>query len=62
MKNAPAQMHNKDVPPGSMEYITKHNSKQKWERYADENGPIDFLVRWRTICIDNFLEDQRKVP
>lgn len=53
---APAHMHSEDGQPGSMEYITKHNSKQKWERYAGENGRIDFLVRWHTICIDNFLE------
>jgi len=39
-----------------MEYITKHNSKQKWEGYAGENGGIDLLVRWHTISIDDFLE------
>jgi hypothetical protein len=44
-----------------MEYITKHNSEQKWEGYAGENGRIDFLVRWHTICIDNFLEDPSEV-
>lgn len=52
-----AHMHSEDGQPGSMEYITKHNSKQKWERYAGENRGIDFLVRWHTISIDNFLED-----
>lgn len=50
-------MHSEDGQPGSMEYITKHNSKQKWERYAGENRWIDFLVSWHTICIDDFLED-----
>lgn len=52
-----AHLHGEDGQPGSMEYITKHNSKQKWERYAGEHRRIDFLVRWHTICIDNFLED-----
>ena len=54
---APAHLHGDEGQPGSVEYITKHNSEQKWERYAGENGWIDFLVRWHTICIDNFLED-----
>jgi hypothetical protein len=51
-----AHMHSEEGQPGSMEYITEHNTKQEWERYARKNGGIDFLVRWHTICIDNFLE------
>lgn len=39
-----------------MTQITKHYTKQEWERHASKDCWIDFLIHGNTIGVDNFLE------